>query len=339
MLTYLQAIILGAVQGITELFPISSLGHSIILPTLLGWKIDQGADFFLIFLVATHFATALVLFIYFWKDWKRIILGLLRSIKHITIANLSAEHKADARLGWLLVVGTVPAGLLGLLFQNKLQALFASPKYVSIFLICNGLVLFGAEYLRKRKEKMIKGQVKNPPSLTSFRDTPFKKGESNAEIPLVKGVAEAKPRSGDLQDSRFHGNDKNGRNDKQLSWANSFKVGLAQALALIPGFSRTGSALGGGLLVGLDHEEAARFAFLLATPIIGAAAALKLPHFLLHIHSYPAGSIFVGAIAAAICAYFSVKFLLKYFKTKTLTPFAVYCILAGAASTAFFFLK
>jgi undecaprenyl-diphosphatase len=289
-LTYLQAIILGAVQGITELFPISSLGHSIILPTLLGWNINQGADFFLIFLVATHFATALVLFIYFWKDWKRIILGLLRSIKHITIIG-----DADARLGWLLVVGTVPAGLLGFLFQNRLQALFASPKYVSIFLICNGLILFGAEYLRKRKQvaKMINDQG----SMTQ-----------NEEI-------------------------------SKLSWANSFKIGLAQVLALIPGFSRTGSALGGGLLVGLDHESAARFAFLLATPIIGAAAALKLPHFLLHIHSYPAGPIFIGAIAAAICAYFSVKFLLKYFKTKTLTPFAVYCILAGAASAAFFFLK
>jgi undecaprenyl-diphosphatase len=286
--TYLQAIILGAVQGITELFPISSLGHSIILPTLLGWNIDQGADFFLIFLVATHFATALVLFVYFWKDWKRIILGLLRSIKHITIVG-----DRDARLGWLLVVGTVPAGLLGLLFQNKLQALFASPKYVSIFLICNGIVLFGAEYLRKKKQAVANEQAAT---------------DKDAEL-------------------------------AKLSWTNSFKVGLAQVLALIPGFSRTGSALGGGLLVGLDHEEAARFAFLLATPIIGAAAALKLPHFLLHIHSYPAGPIFVGAIAAAICAYFSVKFLLKYFKTKTLTPFAIYCVLAGAASVAFFFLK
>jgi undecaprenyl-diphosphatase len=290
-LTYLQAIILGAVQGITELFPVSSLGHSVILPSLLGWNIDQGADFFLIFLVATHFATALVLFIYFWKDWKRIILGLLRSIKHITIVNLSVTHKDDARLGWLLVVGTVPAGILGLLFQNKLQALFASPKYVSIFLICNGLVLFAAEYLRKKKQAVANEQAAT---------------DKDAEL-------------------------------AKLTWTNGFKVGIAQALALIPGFSRTGSALGGGLLVGLDHEEAARFAFLLATPIIGAAAVLKLPHFLLHIHSYPAGPIFVGAIAAAICAYFSVKFLLKYFKTKTLTPFAIYCILAGAASAAFFF--
>jgi undecaprenyl-diphosphatase len=287
-ITYLQAIVLGAVQGITELFPISSLGHSIILPTLLGWNIDQGADFFLIFLVATHFATALVLFIYFWKDWKRIILGLLRSIKHITIVG-----DADARLGWLLVLGTVPAGLLGLIFQSKLQALFASPKYVSIFLICNGLVLFAAEYLRKNKQVVTNEQTAT---------------DKDAEL-------------------------------AKLSWTNSFKVGLAQVLALIPGFSRTGSALGGGLFVGLDHEEAARFAFLLATPIIGAAAALKLPHFLLHIHSYPAGPIFIGALAAAICAYFSVKFLLKYFKTKTLTPFAVYCVLAGAASAVFFFMR
>jgi undecaprenyl-diphosphatase len=202
---------------------------------------------------------------------------------------LQGEASADARLGWLLVIGTVPAGLLGLIFQNKLQALFASPKYVSIFLICNGLMLFGAEYLRKRKEK------------------------ENGQVSMI--------------------------NVKQLSWANSFKVGLAQALALIPGFSRTGSALGGGLVVGLDHENATRFAFLLATPIIGAAALLKLPHFLLHIHSYPAGPIFAGALAAAVFAYFSIKFLLKYFKTKTLTPFAVYCVLAGAICAIFFSLK
>jgi len=287
MLTYVQAIVLGVVQGVSELFPVSSLGHSVILPALLGWNIDQGADFFLTFLVATHFATALVLFIYFWKDWKRIIWGLLRSIKKISI-----QGDADARLGWLLVLGTVPAGLLGLIFQNKVQALFASPKYVSIFLICNGLVLFGAEYLRKKKAVVANDQTV----------------DKDAEL-------------------------------AKLSWANSFKVGLAQALALIPGFSRTGSALGGGLLVGLDHEEAARFAFLLATPLIGAAAALKLPHFLLHIHSYPAGPIFVGALFAAIGAYLSIKFLMKYFKTNTLTPFAIYCVLAGAASAAFFFLK
>ena len=288
MLTYIQAIVLGVVQGVTELFPVSSLGHSVILPALLGWNLDQGADFFLTFLVATHFATALVLFVFFWKDWKRIIIGLLRSIKRITLVG-----DADARLGWLLVLGTVPAGLLGLLFQSKLQGLFASPRYVSIFLVCNGLVLFGAEYLKKRKQ------------------------------PEAAIAAEADP------NARIAG----------LSWPNSFKVGIAQALALIPGFSRTGSALGGSLLVGLDHEEAARFAFLLATPIIGAAALLKLPHFILHLHSYPSGPIFVGALCAALGAYLSVKFLLRYFKTKTLAPFAIYCILAGAACTAFFFIR
>jgi undecaprenyl-diphosphatase len=287
MLTYLQAIVLGAVQGVSELFPVSSLGHSVILPAIFGWNIDQGADFFLTFLVATHFATALVLFVYFWKDWKKIIVGILRSIKRITIVN-----DADARLGWLLVLATVPAGLLGLIFQNKLQQLFASPKYVSIFLICNGLVLFGAEYLRRKRQATM-----------DIRD-------ANKDTELAK-----------------------------LSWMDSFKIGIAQVLALIPGFSRTGSTLGGGLLVGLNHEEAARFAFLLATPIIGAAAVLKLPHFLLHMHSYPTGPIFVGAICAAIGAWLSIKFLLRYFKTKTLNPFAIYCILAGAVSAALFFLK
>ena len=293
MLTYFQAIVLGVVQGITELFPISSLGHSVILPSLLNWNLDQGADFFLTFLVATHFATALVLFIYFWKDWKRIILGFLLSIKHITIVGLPGRTSIDARIGWLLVIGTIPAGLLGLIFQSKLQALFASPKYVSIFLICNGIMLFGAEYLMKRKETVIKDQNS-----------------------MIKQEHISK-----------------------LSWTNGFKVGLAQIISLIPGFSRTGASLGGGLLVGLDHEDAAKFAFLLATPIIGAAALLKLPHFLLHIHSYPAGPIIVGAIAAAVSAYFSVRFLLKYFQTKTLTPFAIYCVLAGAASAVFFFFR
>jgi undecaprenyl-diphosphatase len=282
MLTYLQAIILGAVQGFSELFPVSSLGHSVILPALLGWNIDQSADFFLTFLVAVHFATALVLFMYFWNDWKKIIVGLLRSIKNIRIAD------ADARLGWLLVFGTVPAGLIGLLFQSKIQILFAKPEYVAIFLILNGLMLFAAEFLSKKKEAV------------------------HAST-----------------DGTISG----------LSWSHSFKVGLAQALALVPGFSRTGAALGGGLLVGLSHEDAARFAFLLATPLIGAAALLKLPHFLLHLHSYPAGPILAGAIVAGICAWFSISFLVRYFKTKTLTPFAIYCVIAGLGSAAFYFFK
>lgn len=259
-MNYLQGIILGALQGITELFPVSSLGHSVILPSLFGWTIDQNAPFFVMFLVATHAATALVLFFYFIKDWVRIL-------------------KEHGKLLWLLVIGTIPAGLLGLLFEKKLTALFASPIIVAIFLALNGLMLYGAEFLRKRQ------------SVSAL----------NANL-------------------------------NRLSWLQAFKIGCAQAIALLPGFSRTGATLSGGLLVGLSHEDAARFAFLLATPIIGAAAVLKLPGLISHSSSYPVGPIIAGALAAAIGAYLSVRFLSKYFQTKTLKPFALYCLAAGLIS-------
>ena len=129
---YAQTIILGALQGVTELFPVSSLGHSVILPPLLGWHIDQSAPFFVMFIVVTHAATALVLFFYFFKDWLRIL-------------------KEHGRLLWLLVIATIPAGLLGLLFEKKVTALFASPVIVAIFLALNGLMLYGAEWLRRSR--------------------------------------------------------------------------------------------------------------------------------------------------------------------------------------------
>jgi undecaprenyl-diphosphatase len=303
MITYVQAIILGALQGVTELFPVSSLGHSVIIPALLtpiaGWHIDQNNNFFLIFLVATHLATSIVLFGFFWKDWVRIISGIFRSIKNRYIDPTDTY----AKLGWLIVVATIPAGILGLLFQEKLQILFASPRIVAIVLILNGTLLYGAEVLKKRG-------IKNVDS----------------------GLADENP------DTAI----------ADISWMQSVKVGCAQALALIPGFSRSGATLAGGLLVGLEHESAARFAFLLATPIIFAAGVLKLPDLLfpsmsgLPGQTYPLatvlGPLFAGAIAAAIGAYFSVRFLTHYFRTKTLTPFAVYCVAAGIVASGIFLL-
>src|SRR5262249_30307792 len=145
----LQAVILGLLQGLTELFPISSLGHSVIIPSLLGWNIKQGDPYFLTFLVATHLATATVLFIFFWHDWLHILNGLWRSF-------VAREIRADdtyAKMGWLLVIGTVPAGLLGLLLQDPIRSLFASAQIAAFFLIINGLILFTAEKLRKHSDK------------------------------------------------------------------------------------------------------------------------------------------------------------------------------------------
>src|SRR5437588_2850563 len=280
MIQYYQAVILGLLQGFSELFPISSLGHSVIRPKVLDWNIQQNDKFFLNFLVATHLATALVLLGFFRRDWVRIVKGLARSLRDRQIA----ESDSDARLGWLLVVGTIPAGLLGLLLEGSLRDLFKSAESAAVFLILNGFLLYGAERLRRR-----------PPRPDDW------KGDSDARI-------------------------------AKLSFPQAIAVGTAQALALIPGFSRSGATMGGGLLVGLSNEDAARYAFLLATPIIGAAAALKLPE-LLGKSGHGLGTALVGAACAAVTAYLSVKFLLRYFETNTLTPFAIYCFAAGTLCT------
>lgn len=269
-MTYLQATILGLLQGVTELFPVSSLGHSVILPTLLGWHIDQSNPSFLLFLVTTHLATSLVLFVYFWNDWMCIIKGVVVSLQRRVITPSNTYGK----IGWLLVVSTMPAGLLGLLFEDSLKKLFATPLYAALFLTANGALLSVVEVLRKRV------------------------------------VAHA-----------------HGEQISRLTWTQSLKIGAMQCLALIPGFSRTGATLAGGLFVGLSHEDAARFSFLLATPIIFAASVLKLPEL---IHSGAAlGPLLVGAVVSALGAFISVHYLTRYFKTKTLKPFAVYCFCAG----------
>ena len=279
-ITYFQGAVLGLLQGVSELFPVSSLGHSVILPSLLGWDIHQDKPYFLTFLVATHLATALVLLGFFWRDWVRIVKGLGRSLRDREIAD------PDAKLGWLLVVGTIPAGILGLLLQDSLRNLFAKPEYASIFLALNGVLLFGAEALRRR-------------------------------APVVA-------------------EDDDERIAETVGWGQASTVGAAQSIALIPGFSRSGAAMGGGLLVGLSHKDAARFAFLLATPIILAAAVLKLPDLAGSQGNGVRGPALVGALCSALTAYLSVRFLMRYFETRTLIPFAVYCLCAGTACAIYF---
>ena len=284
-ISYFQAAVLGLLQGVSELFPVSSLGHSVILPRLVGWNIHQNDKFFITFLVATHLATAIVLFFFFRRDWLRILKGLGRSLRDRGIA----PDDSDAKLGWLLVVGTIPAGILGLLLEHKLRNVFASAQSASIFLFANGFLLYGAELLRRRA-----------PVTATDDDT---------------------------------------RIARTVSWRDATLVGTAQALALIPGFSRSGATMGGSLLVGLSHKDAARFAFLLATPIIGAAAVLKLPELAGPDGRGVRGPALVGALCSAVTAYLAVRFLMRHFETRTLVPFAVYCAAAGAACALYFALQ
>jgi undecaprenyl-diphosphatase len=282
-ISYFQGIVLGLLQGFSELFPISSLGHAVVTPRILGWHIHQNDAFFLTFLVAVHLATALVLLGFFWRDWVRIVTGVGRSLRDREIVD------ADARLGWLLVVGTIPAGILGLTLEKPLRSLFASATSAAIFLFVNGLLLFAAERLRRRAP------------------------EAREEDP-----------------------DEDRRIAHRVAWRQAFGVGAAQALALIPGISRSGVTMGGGLLVGLSNRDAARFGFLLATPVIGAAALLKLPELFGHQGDGVRGPALVAALCAAVTAFLSVRFLMRFFETNRLTPFAIYCTAAGAILTIAF---
>jgi undecaprenyl-diphosphatase len=283
-ISYFQAIVLGLLQGIAEPFPISSLGHGVMLPRLLGWDIHQNDDFFLAFLVATHVATAAVLFLIFLEDWKLIFRGMGRSLRDRVIR----PDDVHARLGWLLVVGTIPAGLIGLLLEHPLRSLFASAQSAAAFLVVNGVLLLLFERLRRR-----------PPRPGDYL------GDSDARI-------------------------------AKLRWREAVGIGTAQAAALVPGISRSGITMGGGLLFGLSNEDAARYAFLLATPIIGAAGVFKLPDLMGSAGDGVRGPALVAALCAGAATYVAVKFLLKFFETNTLTPFGVYCIVAGLVASAIF---
>lgn len=280
-MTYFQAIIIAILQGISELFPISSLGHAILLPALLGgsWAplVTESREAtkhspYLAYLVALHVATALALIWFYRRDWIAIVKGFFSSL---------GKRKAETsyeRLAWLLIVGTIPVGIVGLALQHKLSVLFTKPLWAAIFLTINGLVLWTAELL-VRRAKQRKHYV------------------------------------------RRHLND--------LAYREGAIVGFFQIFALLAGVSRSGITLVGGLWRGLSHEDALRFAFLLATPVIFAAAVLELPSLAGPAGDGLHGQVIVGMIVAFVTAYLSVRFLTKYFQTRTLTPFAIYCLVVG----------
>jgi undecaprenyl-diphosphatase len=269
--TVLGAIVLAIVQGVTELFPVSSLGHSVVLPHITGLPLNIESPSFIPLLTLLHLGTATALLIYFWPDWMKILRSLVTK----------DGDRESRKLFLLLIIGTLPAGLVGLLFEKRLAALFGNYEYVAFFLILNGGILFLGELLRRRSR--------------------------------VRGL-------------------------RNLTYTHAFMIGMSQVVALLPGFSRSGASLVGGLLVGLTHEAAAEFSFLLATPIIFAAGVLEVPKLLqpqLRPDLFPG---LVGGIAAGVVAYIVTDFLMKYFKRheiNALYPFGIYCILLGLFTLVF----
>src|SRR5579859_4105235 len=285
-LNILQIIFLALLQGITELFPISSLGHTVILPGLFGWGNLERDPRFLPLIVALHLGTSIALVIYFWRDWLKVLMTLVDSVKKGEV-----QTGTESWVSWLIIIGCIPAGLIGVFLEAPLKELFASPVIAASFLIVNGVILFLGEVLRRRS------------------------ATKNNQLVLQKEGA-SRPLA-------------------ELSWKEGLMVGLAQSLALIPGISRSGVTMVAGLGVRLNHEDAARYSFLLGTPLIGAAALLEVPQ-LFGQSLQVLLLVLLGMVLAGVAAYLSTKFLMKYFETGRLYPFAYYCWGVGLLSLILF---
>nr|WP_237554721.1 undecaprenyl-diphosphate phosphatase [Streptomyces sp. SID4948] len=323
-MSYLQAVVIGGLQGVTELFPVSSLGHSVLVPALIGgsWQhlVTENASGasdgspYLAFVVALHVATAIALLVFFRRDWDRIIRAFGTTLRTRKVTT------STERLAWLVVVATVPVGLTGLLLERSFRTLFAKPLAAAVFLTVNGLILLLGERLRRTAEARMPLPV---------GETPVPVGSGGAAYQVAaEPVAQppAQPGAGVLPAAAAT------RTLETLGYREAAVIGVFQTLALLAGISRSGITMVGGLLRGLDHEDAAKFSFLLATPVILAAGLLKLPSLAgpaaAHIH----GQVIAGFLVAGVAAYAAVRFLSRYFTTRTLTPFAIYCLVAGVGS-------
>lgn len=311
-LSYLEATVVGLFQGVTELFPVSSLGHSVLVPALVGGRWAQDLDVsapespYLAFIVGLHVATAAALLLFFWRDWVQIVTGFYTSLRHRRI------QTTGERLAWLIVVGTIPVGLVGLALEHTFRTTLGKPIPAAAFLIVNGFLLYAGERLRRRSADAVTGPIPNAnPMLANT-------GGSNA----TARTADSEQAHADAIDERL----------ASTPFARGALIGAAQTLALLPGISRSGVTMTAGLLRGLTHDEAARFSFLLATPVILAAGVLKVPDLFGPLGSGIGGQVLAGSVASFVSAYLAVRFLTKYFHTRTLTPFAVYCVLFGAGS-------
>ncbi len=269
-MTYIQSLIIAILQGATELFPVSSLGHAVILPGLLGWSVDQKSPDFLPFLVVLHLGTAVALLLYFWRDWAGFACAVLGRGDAATI-------KRERKIFALVCAATLPAVILGFALEHKLRDIFGTPVIAAAFLIVNGFILFFGERIKHAGKK----------------------------------------------------------NLDEVGFKAAFIIGACQALALIPGISRAGSTMVGGVIAGLTHKEAARFSFLMATPIIAGAGVLEVPK-MIKAHdaiAFDGTMVIVAGIVAGVTAYGSTLVLMRYFKhteTSALKPFAIYCWVAGA---------
>jgi undecaprenyl-diphosphatase len=366
-LTYLEAAVVGLVQGVSEMFPVSSLGHSVLIPAIIGgsWAWDLNVarpeSPYLAFIVGLHVATALALLVYFWRDWVRIIGGLFSSVRDRRIVT------ADQKLAWMIILATIPVGIVGLAFEHAFRVIFGKPIFAGIFLAVNGVILIAGERYRTSAslaaDAAIASEREPAGASTAERQTPDLR---TAELLTADGLAAegattgflttgplttgppttGPPTTGPPTTARHSAGGQTPRQLQEaetieadarvaaMSYPRAVAIGSAQILALLAGISRDGVTMVTGMM-SLSRADAARFAFLLATPVILAAGALKIPDLLGPLGHGIHGQILLGSVLSGIGAYLSVRFLLRYLRTRTLTPFGVYCLIAGVASVIY----
>jgi undecaprenyl-diphosphatase len=380
-LTYVEALVVGLFQGVTELFPVSSLGHSVLIPALVGgsWARDLSVTApnspYLAFIVGLHVATAIAMIIYFWRDWLRIIGGFFSSIRDRRIETV------EQRLAWMLILGTIPVGIVGALLQHTVQKTFAKPVITAVFLAVNGVILFGGERLRRRQVAATGGVADDPDDFGEYEDYDDpalahgagaghdpRYDETRVDIPTYRAPAVEEtridgPRWDDPRGGR-PGNERPGYGPRhsapltgqravkqqeadeaiesdgrlvRLGYGRAILLGSLQILALLPGISRDGIVMIGGMFRGLPRQDAARFSFLLSAPVILAAGALKVPDLMGPDGDGIRGQVLAGSIVSGIGAFLALRFLVRYLQdhSRSLMPFAIYCLVVGIGSAIY----
>jgi len=320
--------VVGLVQGVTELFPVSSLGHNVLLPALVGgsWAKDLNVAAaespYLAYIVGLHVATAIALLVYFWQDWIRIIAGFFTSFGQLIRPAPGTSRwqglSVNEKMAWLIILATIPVGLAGLAFEHAFRVIFGKPVYAAVFLCINGLILFAGERFTRssrRADRRIAAEREFALAATG-------RGGSARHASGHAAVRSQEVADGLQSDQRL----------AEIGPGQATLIGSVQILALLAGISRDGVTMVAGMFRGLSREDAARFAFLLATPVILAAGALKIPDLMGPLGNGIRGQVLVGSILSGVGAYLSVRFLLRYFRTRTLNPFAIYCLVVGLGS-------
>ena len=338
-ITYLEAIVVGLIQGVTELFPISSLGHNVLLPALVGgqWAKDLSVSApespYLAFIVGMHVATAIAMITYYWRDWLLIIKGFFGSIAHVVLpapgTRRWATQTAEQKLAWMIILATIPVGIAGLALEHDFRVYFSKPVPTALFLALNGVILLYGERLRRRRVGLQEQQMAEDRQIIEGGQLAAVGGPAG-ELAHSAGQRALKRREADLGVL-------SNRRLVRLGWLNAFGLGAAQILALLPGISRDGMVMVSGLFRGLTMQDAARFSFLLSAPVIFAAGVLKIPDLTGPLGNGVRGQVLVGSIMSGVGAYLALRFFVRYISDpkRTLTPFAVYCLVLGLGSAIY----